>query len=242
MIIDQRLAVRVLGLFAVGALLVHRVHRGQPADRRRRDWLKYAVFVGVINGLWVSAFVGRGAATIALGLIVLFGSVEVFQVVPAARQPAAGAAAMLLLGLALAPMLRSSTGPAAFAFVVLVTAATDSFAELLGRLIGRRKLCPRLSPQKTAAGFWGGLGMAVGVSLMLGFLLPDAHGVRLAFLGLATALGAVGGDLVFSAIKRAAGVKDFSGALPGHGGVLDRFDSLVLAAPAFQLARSLWRG
>jgi phosphatidate cytidylyltransferase len=186
--------------------------------------------------------VGWAVAATALGAIVVCGAIEVFGVVPPERRAQAGAAALVFLSASLAPMLAFSRGPGAFAFVVLVTAATDSFAELLGRLVGRRKLCPRLSPQKTVAGLWGGLGMAVLVALLLGFLLPGAHGLRLGLVGLATALGAVAGDLLFSAIKRAVGVKDFSGLLPAHGGVLDRFDSLVLAAPAFQISRALLLG
>jgi len=243
---DNRLACCVTGLFLAGALLIRLVHRrnGLPSERRRRDWLKYAVYVAVINGLWASAYVGRGAAAVALGLIVLFGSVEVFKVVPPPHKPGAAAAAMLFLTMALGPMLlpAGAAWQGAFAFVVMVTAATDSFAELSGRLLGRRKLCPRLSPQKTIAGLLGGLGMAVVVSLLLGFLLPGAHGMRLALVGFATALGAVSGDLFFSAIKRTVGVKDFSSLLPAHGGVLDRFDSLVLAAPVFQCSRALLLG
>jgi CDP-diglyceride synthetase len=240
----SRLACYVAALFLVGAFLVRLVHQkaGLPAERRRRDWLKYAVYFAVINGLWACAYAGRAAAAAALGLIVLAGSFEVFTVAPAPRKPVAAAACMLLLTLALGSMLPPASGAGwqgAFAFVVMVSAATDSFAELSGRLFGRRKLCQRLSPQKTIAGLWGGLAVAVAVSLLLGFLLPGVRGARLAAVGLATAIGAVAGDLAFSAIKRRAGVKDFSGLLPGHGGVLDRFDSLVLAAPAFQLSRAL---
>lgn len=243
---DNQLAYCVTGLFLAGALLTRLVHQrnGLPKQRRRRDWLKYAVYVAVINGLWASAYAGRAAAAFALGLIVLAGSVEVSKVVPAPHKPAAVAAAVLFLTMALGSMLLSSGAgwQGGFAFVVMVTAATDSFAELSGRLFGRRKLCPRLSPHKTIAGLLGGLGMAVAVSLLLGFLLPGAHGMRLALVGLATALGAVSGDLFFSAIKRMAGVKDFSSLLPAHGGVLDRFDSLVLAAPVFQCSRALLLG
>lgn len=233
----------VAALFLVGAMLIRLVQRRNrlPEERCRRDWLKYAVFVVVINGLWACAYAGRAAAAIALGLIVVAGSAEVFKVVPQPHKPVAAAAAALLLTMALAPMLLPAGAgwQGAFAFVVMISAATDSFAELTGRLFGRRKLCPRLSPQKTIAGLWGGLATAVAFSLLLGFLLPDVHGVRLALVGLATALGAVAGDLAFSALKRRVGVKDFGGLLPAHGGVLDRFDSLVLAAPAFQLGRAL---
>lgn len=238
-----KLAVLVAGLFLVGAALIRLAHRHRPPKDRRRDWLKYGVYVAVINALWASAYLGRHAAAALLGLIVLVGAAEVSRVVPAPHRAGAAVLAAVFFSAALGEMLiPSAAWEGAFAFVVIVTAATDSFAELSGHLLGRRKLCPRLSPQKTVAGLWGGLGMAVVVSLFLGFLLPEARGTRLALLGLMTALGAAGGDLLFSAVKRAAGVKDFSGLLPAHGGVLDRFDSLILAAPVFHWSRALLLG
>jgi phosphatidate cytidylyltransferase len=196
--------------------------------------LKYAVYVGLINALWASAYLGRLAAGSLLLVIVVGGSVEVFKVAPAPCRRSAAALAAVLFALALGHLLASSLAwQARFVFVVMVTATTDSFAQLCGRLLGRRRLCPRLSPGKTQAGLWCGLGMGVVVSFLFGFLIPEAHGLRLALLGFSTALGAVGGDLLFSAIKRHVGVKDFSALLPGHGGVLDRFDSLLLASPVF---------
>jgi phosphatidate cytidylyltransferase len=240
---EARLACCVSVLFMAGALLMSLAHRRRraSAERRRHDWLKYAVYVVVINGLWLSAFVGRGAAALALGLIVLAGAWELVAVAPSSRKLLAAVAAPIALAGALGPLVYAwdAGAPGGFAFVVSITAATDAFAELLGRLCGRRKLCPRLSPEKTVAGLAGGLAMAVVVSQPLGFLLPGFDGPRLALAGLAIALGAVAGDLAFSAIKRRVGVKDFSGLLPAHGGVLDRFDSLVLAAPAFLWSRTL---
>ncbi len=238
--LDSRLPSCVAGLFLAGALLIRLGHRMRRVDTgsQHRDWLKYAVYVGLINALWASAFLGRPAAGTLLLAIVVGGSIEVFHVSPASCRWSAAALATVLFVLALGHLLASPLAwQARFAFVVLVTATTDSFAQLWGRLLGRRRLCPRLSPGKTIAGLWCGLGMAVVVSLLLGFLIPEAHGLRLVVLGLATALGAVGGDLLFSAIKRRVGVKDFSALLPGHGGVLDRFDSLLLASPAFYWTR-----
>ncbi len=238
---DSRVALCVAGLFLLGAALIRAIHVVQdlPAARRRRDWVKYGVYVAVINGLWACAYLGRAAASIALGAIVMAGAVEASRIVKSAHRLGAAVLAALLLSAALGHLLIApgAEWSAGFAFVVVVTAATDSFAELTGRLMGGRKLCPRLSPGKTVAGLCGGLIAAVAVSCLLGFLLPTARGVRLALLGLGTALGAVGGDLLFSAIKRVAGVKDFSGLLPGHGGVLDRFDSLIVAAPVFHWSR-----
>lgn len=241
----NRLLGCVAGLFLVGALLVHlghRLHRA-PAEARARDWLKYAVYVFVINSLWASAYLGRPAAGALLLAIVTAGAVEIYRIAPASHRGRAAALATILFVVALGHLLAPPMAwQGRFAFVVMITATTDSFAQLCGRLLGRRRLCPRLSPEKTVEGLWCGLGMAMGVSLLLGFLIPEARGLRLALLGLATALGAVGGDLLFSAIKRRVGVKDFSALLPGHGGALDRFDSLLLASPVFYWTRAVVLG
>ena len=92
-------------------------------------------------------------------------------------------------------------------------------------------LCPRLSPGKTVEGLLGGFLGALVVAFLIGGMGSGERFVRLAMLALITAAAAVTGDLAFSAVKRATGIKDFSRALPGQGGILDRYDSLVLGAP-----------
>jgi phosphatidate cytidylyltransferase len=244
---ERRFLLTVAVLFAMGAVLVrtiHVVHAVAP-DRRRRDWIKYGVYIAIINGLWASAYLGQPVAAVALGAIVLVGTLEIWSVVP--PPPRSGtlallpaSAALLIFGVALYPMVASTEAgwQAAFGFVVMVTASVDSFAELTGRLFGRRRLWPVLSPGKTLEGLVGGLTLSLAVALSLGFMVPNVRGGALALLGLMTALGGVAGDLAFSALKRGVGVKDFSGVLPGHGGVLDRFDSLLVSAPVFYVVRA----
>lgn len=119
--------------------------------------------------------------------------------------------------------------------------AADSAAYLVGRRFGRRKLCPQVSPGKTVEGLLGGLVGAALVGLIAGLAL-GLGGLRLAALvGLATACAAVSvvGDLAESLFKRRAGVKDSGDLLPGHGGVLDRIDALIAAAPLFALTAPL---
>ncbi|MGE5607122.1 MAG: phosphatidate cytidylyltransferase [Bacteroidota bacterium] len=115
-------------------------------------------------------------------------------------------------------------------FTVLVTWANDTFAYFIGVNFGRHKLSPKISPKKSIEGSLGGL---VGGLLMAEILGSYFHkpALSILLLGLLVVVAGQFGDLVESVIKRNAGVKDSGHFLPGHGGVLDRFDSLLLSAP-----------
>ena len=122
--------------------------------------------------------------------------------------------------------------PAGLNWVLLVlfsTWAADTAAYFTGRLVGRRPLVARLSPGKTVEGAVGGILTATAVATLVGYLVHSPH--ILAPVGLAVGLAAQLGDLVESAMKRHAGLKDSGGLLAGHGGILDRFDSLLFSAP-----------
>jgi len=123
--------------------------------------------------------------------------------------------------------------------MVLVVAVTDIGAYFTGRALGRHQLAPAVSPKKTWEGFWGGIAACALLAVVLWLLQPqeNAHiglGSMLA-VTLATALASVVGDLTVSMVKRESGVKDSGSLLPGHGGILDRLDSLSSAAPVFTL-------
>ena len=123
--------------------------------------------------------------------------------------------------------------------LVLVVAAADIGAYFTGKSLGRHALSPSVSPGKTWEGFWGGVVAVAVLSAVVWSLLPDRfdHLSLLAVMvvALATAFASVLGDLTVSMVKRVGGVKDSSSMLPGHGGLLDRLDSLCAAAPAFAL-------
>ncbi len=108
----------------------------------------------------------------------------------------------------------------------------DSFAYVFGRLLGRHKLAPTISPGKTIEGFVGGVVACIVVAYFLGGELAPLKSNFLAGLGAVIAISANLGDLFESKIKRTLGVKDSGSALPGHGGFLDRFDSVLFAGPA----------
>jgi len=118
-----------------------------------------------------------------------------------------------------------------FLVVLLATWAFDTFGYFTGKVAGRTRLTPALSPKKTVEGLAGGVLAAVGTTGLAGLVLLGMWTWPLVVLGLLVAAAAQTGDLLASAVKRFAGVKDAGRLLPGHGGVLDRFDSLLFTAP-----------
>ncbi len=108
----------------------------------------------------------------------------------------------------------------------------DTGAYLVGSLIGKHKLFERISPKKSWEGFFGGLILALASSQAFAWFAPEIN--RMNWLGLAATVILFGtwGDLIESLLKRTLGVKDSGNVLPGHGGMLDRFDSVMLAVPA----------
>jgi len=125
-------------------------------------------------------------------------------------------------------------GPELVLWLLLLVIAADIGAFFAGRSLGKHKLAPRVSPGKTWEGALGGL-LSVALVALAGVLhlsLPVAAGVA---FGCAVGIFSVIGDLTESMFKRAAGLKDSGSVLPGHGGILDRIDSLTAAAPLYAL-------
>lgn len=154
--------------------------------------------------------------------------------------------ALTTLGLVYLPLLLGhflwlrlmSQGEWWIIWLLLVICSGDTLAFYVGKFLGKKKFYPKVSPGKTWAGTWGGLAANLGVGLMAGhWLFPGVKLLSLALLALA--LGFVGllGDLFESMLKRQAQVKDSSNLLPGHGGMLDRLDSLLFTAPALVYVR-----
>jgi phosphatidate cytidylyltransferase len=128
--------------------------------------------------------------------------------------------------------LRVSAGPQWVLFLFLLVVSADIGGFLFGRHFGRTKLAPRVSPGKTWEGVAGGLLLSMAVALIGAkwFVMPVG---RFMLLCLLTVLISIVGDLTESLFKRHAGIKDSGNLLPGHGGVLDRIDSITAAAPVF---------
>lgn len=136
-------------------------------------------------------------------------------------------------------LIRSAPGGQFYVWYVIAAAwGSDTFAYVIGMIFGKHQLAPKLSPKKTIEGAVGGVVFGIILCLIFGMIITNSVQVdRAPMLKLSLVIGLVGsisaeiGDLFASSIKRVMGIKDFSSLIPGHGGILDRFDSVLVTAP-----------
>ena len=211
----------------------------------RAAWLVYAITVSaVVAALWVasedSAWLAVAvpiAATVfwvlALGVVLTYPRSRIV-LLSRSTMVAAGVVALPGAWLALVQTAKAPHGPALLIWLLAAAAAADTGAYFAGRRFGRRKLAPRVSPAKTIEGAIGGA-LAILAWGVVGAMYFGAEQSLPRWLALVAALfvASVTGDLFESAFKRARGVKDSGCLLPGHGGVLDRVDSVIATAPVF---------
>jgi phosphatidate cytidylyltransferase len=121
----------------------------------------------------------------------------------------------------------------------------DAGAFFAGSLFGKHKLCPNISPKKTVEGAIGGVFTCVLAAVAIGFLFGNlitpqltVNFIPLIIIGVCDAVLSIVGDLSFSLIKRTIGIKDYSNLFPGHGGMLDRFDSIIFTVPMVLIVNS----
>jgi len=130
--------------------------------------------------------------------------------------------------------------------IILTVELNDVFAYIAGKTFGHRKITPQTSPNKTLGGALGALILTTTLVSTVGHFVFVGSGVdtpvRLIGLGLIVSVAGQFGDLMVSSIKRDIGIKDMGASIPGHGGLLDRFDSMLLVAPAVFYYIGFFRG
>ena len=223
---------------AAGEVAGMAVHAGAHVSR---------AFVGVAGAIVSFAFlasaIGASAdalAVVLLALVVAGGVTTLTRGPDAATFTRAATATMapVYVGLPLGVIawVQYVHGPAATTWLLVMIAVSDSAQYYCGRTFGRRKLAPSVSPAKTVEGAVGGVAVAAIVgAATVSVALPGVSMAAGALLTLALALAGIVGDLFESLLKRSVGVKDSSALIPGHGGILDRIDSHLFAAPVFYL-------
>jgi phosphatidate cytidylyltransferase len=202
------------------------------------------VFGAVATTLAASAamsfkpFEPEAAVVMLLGFLMLCGAIALTFTpgLPVFLSLAVMMSAVLYVGLPLGTMawLRVVHGPAALTWLVGVIAISDSAQYYTGTLLGRRKLAPVISPKKTIEGAIGGIAAASIAGWAIGlWAFPDGSHAACAGIAIVLAIAGMVGDLFESLLKRSVGAKDSSSLIPGHGGVLDRVDAYLFAAPVF---------
>ena len=191
--------------------------------------------------LWCG--LGIGYVWLLLGIMVLWGLLFMEVMLSGMKLPFEKVSACFVGGLLLPLLLGSlvrihalEQGRALVLVPFAVAFLSDSGAYFVGLKFGKHKLAPNISPKKTVEGMVGGvLGAVVGLGIFC-LVLQLFFGFTINYLyvliyGLVGSLGGVFGDLCFSAVKRQTGIKDYGKLIPGHGGILDRFDSMIVAGP-----------
>jgi phosphatidate cytidylyltransferase len=214
--------------------------RGKPREVRRERFLKTLWYTVIVAALTLIGL--RGGATLewGAGLIVAGGAAELLMAALGPRpryRPSSAyvAAALGTYALLSAGFLRYLSVAATDDVLLLffVVFCFDSFSQVVGQMLGRTRLAPRTSPNKTVEGFLGGLAAAVAAGWVA------SHWSHLSWWlvrAVAIALSSLAGDLAASHFKRQHGIKDFSDWIPHQGGFLDRFDSLIAAGAACSAA------
>lgn len=209
-----------------GAIWILLINRRGKFGSPGQQWLKYGIYLGVVNLVWwIIAWLEPGASWI--GFVILAGSLAEWWKLIRDRRifwiPSL-MLAMLLLGFWRFLTLDRSMVLLTYFVVVLF----DGSCQVAGQLFGKRLLFPGISPRKTAEGLAGGLLITLSFSVLTASAFSITP-VRMGWITLLTMAFAFTGDLLASIMKRRAGIDSFSRLIPGHGGILDRFDSWISA-------------
>lgn len=213
---------------------------------RHARLVAYSMIMAFLVSLW--SYYGMPYAWGLLGLLVfaaaLFAEMMLSHIKLRFEKAALCLAAGLLIPFLFTSLVRiqavSITGRYFIMLPFIMAFLSDSGAYFAGKYFGKHKLAPVISPKKTVEGAVGGVLGAVAGMLIYGLVLQFAFDFTVNYFyailyGLIGSLGGAFGDLCFSVIKRQTGIKDYGNLIPGHGGILDRFDSMMLVGPLAEL-------
>ena len=211
---------------------------------RNTRMLVYTMAVAFLVPLW--CYYGSSYPAALIGVLVFYMALQSELLLAQTKIPFGEAALCMIAGLLIpylfASLVRTVLMCHGRYFIMLpfvVAFMTDIGAYFVGVTMGKHKLCPIISPKKTVEGFAGGIALAIIGMVAYSLILQFAFGFKInyfivAVYGILGSLAGVMGDLSFSVIKRQTGIKDYGHLIPGHGGILDRFDSVILVAPLME--------
>lgn len=227
---EIKLYIFLLVYFTIGGVIMLFITKNKEVAFRKKNWLKYFVYLIIINLLFGSILFAPILFHYLTVFILVLGFYEIFRLIYQSKKLMVGFISLIIFFCFAIMFYQFSFSPPKYLFYTLfLTTVFDSFSQLSGQLFGKNKLLLKISPNKTYEGLVGGLLTSILTSILIRDLL-SINVVQAIFLGVGFSSFAFLGDLLASYCKRKFNVKDFSRIIPGHGGVLDRFDSLLPTA------------
>lgn len=219
----------ILVYYLLGTIGIYFINRRKEPDIRHRAWIKHITYFIVTSIVFFSIGINPVAFRIVAVLIIIAGFLEMLKLFKVSGFAGKGFftisfVIMVLMSLGFILFSMKEKGLVLFAFLIL--SIFDGFSQVSGQLLGKTKLFPGISPNKTVEGLAGGALVAILSGLVFKNLVP-VDSFRAMVLATVVVVFAFAGDALKSLYKRKYNVKDFSNLIPGHGGVLDRFDSLI---------------
>ncbi len=219
----------IIVYYLLGTAGIYFINRNKDKETRRKAWIKHFTYFFLVSIIYFSIAIKASLFRYVAVVIIIAGFIELtnlyirsgnrhslFFLVSLAILAAASACFFIFTGMGQGLML--------FAFLILCI--FDGFSQVTGQLLGKRKLFPGISPNKTVEGLAGGAAVAVLSALLFKNIIP-ADAPEALITATVVVIFAFAGDAAKSLYKRKYNVKDFSRIIPGHGGFLDRFDSLI---------------
>lgn len=219
----------LFGFMLAGGIGMWIGSRKADAATRRRRWLKYFMYILITNVILAAIFYSAFR-----WIILLIGVAGLAELIKVSYKVIARKAIMVYISFCVYCLVVAGSWLFAVQFIAntqlffyFQVFIFDAFCQIVGQIAGKRSLAPAISPAKTIEGFIGGWFFCI-VAALLGASLVHITLLQAALFGFVTGITSVFGDLLASYYKRKAGVKDYSNWLPGQGGFLDRFDSLLM--------------
>lgn len=225
----------LLLFFGIGALVTGYLNRNSPIAQARERWLKLGFYFLILTLVFLSIYTDYiSLLAICIGIVGLY---EIGKAHLSSARSLLLFCSVVVLYLALIAAFinfghRASTEKVCFIYFMVVV--FDGFSQLCGQLFGKRKLIPSISPNKTIAGLVGALVIVSSTSLFL-FPSMELSDMQTLMTSLFICFSALLGDLLASWYKRICRIKDYGTLIPGHGGILDRFDSFIFSGAMYGL-------
>ncbi len=216
--------------FILGGFGFYIINRKKSKDVARKSYIKFGTYFIIINLIFFSITFYKPAFFVLAGIITIAGFIELTSLF--VRSDSLGnfwfyvGGLFLYLVAGFAFMMYSTLTKEFLLYCFLILSIFDSFSQISGQIFGKKRILPKISPNKTLEGLLGGAAVALLSSFWLKDLLNESHS-GLWVLSLGIIIFAFIGDVAASFYKRRFQVKDYNNLIPGHGGFLDRFDSLI---------------